>query len=122
MSKFYEVRCTASAEIVELWRVQADNEDQAIEAIEEGEGEFIRQCSSDEERDRRDWLACEIENYEYQALGQFYRVQAAAPDMLAALVAIVEDADSTGCDGCAVISAQFIAQAEAAIAKSRGEA
>lgn len=44
-----------------------------------------------------------------------------APAMLAALRAIVGDADSTGCDGCAVVSAEFIAAAESAIFAVQGE-
>lgn len=44
------------------------------------------------------------------------RLIAAAPAMLAALQAAILDSDSTGCDGCALISAEFIMQMESAIA------
>jgi hypothetical protein len=119
MSKFYEVRCTASAEITELWRVQADSEDQAIELIGEGQGDFIRQCDDDEERDRRDWQADEILPYEYETLGQWDQMQAAAPDMLAALEDAYSEllADSHR-DGPRCL---LLTQMERAIAKAKGQ-
>lgn len=58
--KHYEVRCTATAEIVELWRVKARSERHAIELVESGDAEFVEQCSCDDEQDRRDWCADEV--------------------------------------------------------------
>lgn len=119
MSKFYEVRCGATAEIVELWRVKADSEDQAIEAIEEGKGDFVRQVSCDEERDRHAWLAFEVSGDEYAALPQSAAMESAAPDMLAALEDAYSEllADSHR-DGPRCL---LLTQMERAIAKAKGQ-
>lgn len=43
------------------------------------------------------------------------RLIVAAPKLLAALEALVNDADDTGCDGCFVVSAELIQAAQSAI-------
>jgi len=48
------------------------------------------------------------------------RIETAAPAMLAALQLAVSDADSTGCEGCAVISAHTVEAMESAITAATG--
>lgn len=125
MTKFYEVRVTATADIVELWRVEAESDDEAIEAIESGEGEYIRQVDCDNEHDRCDWQADEITADEYRALSGEDGLAAAAPDMLAALETIsgkigsYHDAETD--DEQMHIIADIEATVSAAIAKAKGE-
>jgi hypothetical protein len=85
MTKFYEVRCTVSAVIVELWRVKAESDESAIELVDSGQGEFIKQVDCDDESERRDFQALEVSGNEFAALAQSEAMRDASPDMLAIL-------------------------------------
>lgn len=56
----YYVRCTASADIGEKWRVEAGSPEEAIAALQKDESadyEFVEQFFVDNEHDRRDFEA-----------------------------------------------------------------
>jgi hypothetical protein len=93
MTKFYEVRCTVSAVIVELWRVKAESDESAIELVDSGQGEFIRQVDCDDESERRDFQALEVSGNEFAALAQSEAMRDASPDMLAALEGELKSAE-----------------------------
>lgn len=78
----FHVSCTATADITELWRVEAADAEAAIEAIEAGQGDFIRQTAVDNERGRDDWIATECrDRAEYDLDSRLEAARDAGPEL-----------------------------------------
>lgn len=88
MPKFF-VRCTATAEIMERWLVEADSAESAIATTEAGNARFVEQFDSDGERDRFDYEAEEISDEEAGSHDRLARIEMAAPALLSSLDALL---------------------------------
>ena len=122
MTKFYEVRCTVSAVIVELWRVKAESDESAIELVDSGQGEFIKQVDCDDESERRDFQALEVSGNEFAALAQSEAMRDASPDMLAILRDLVAVNWSVArINRIRAEAREVLCGIDAAIAKAKGE-
>lgn len=129
MTRLYEVRCTATAEVYELWHVRAASPAEAIAAIEDRHDgspdiEFVRTFAAYNERNRADFEATEAGE---PAPGAVPAALAdAAPELLAFIAQIArmistDEADGFDLDNDAAMDG-LIARARNLQAKAEGRA
>lgn len=122
----YFVRCTATAEIMERWLVEADSPEAAIAATESGQARFVEQFNADGERDRGDYEAEEITDEEAGAHERLERIELAAPALLSSLEALLRQIVETSAYDDAKRGEDpgllaDVAVARAVVARAKGE-
>lgn len=122
----YFVRCTATAEILERWLVEADSPEAAIAATEAGNAEFVEQFGVDDERDRDDYEAEEISDDEAGLHARRERLESAAPHLLESVEALLRQIVETSAyddakrgDDPGLLN--DVAAARAVVARAKGE-
>lgn len=81
----YTIETTCRASVLETWRVEADSEDDAQEALDDGNADFMGQTVEGDEEERETLSIWDDDGEQAASVEAQEKMRDAAPAMLAAL-------------------------------------